>query len=93
MNGLKTILVAALGLGVTWVAWEIAPADTSAMIGNVVYAQEPEESGSENTVSSEELEEQLARIEAAMQIEGEVREFKPSEPLPADIAIDMSSEL
>ena len=37
MQGLKLMLVISLGLGSTWVAWQIAPADSSLMLA---YAQE-----------------------------------------------------
>ena len=92
MQGLKTMLVIALGLGSTWAAWQIAPAETSGML---VYAQEapvPEDAAGEG-LSDAEIEEQLARIEEAMDTYGEVKEFRPSEPLPADMAIEMSSDL
>lgn len=39
------------------------------------------------------IQEQLARINAALANDGELQEFKPTEPLPADEAIEMSSEL
>jgi hypothetical protein len=87
------MLVMSLGLGVTWAAWQIAPGDTSAMHGGVVFAQEPAAAVPEEETAGKKLAERLEEIEAAMAVEGEVTEFKPSEPLPADIAIDMSSEL
>jgi hypothetical protein len=92
MQGLKLMLVISLGLGSTWAAWQIAPADSSLMLA---YAQEvpPTEQQAEPGLSEAELEEQLARIEAAMDTYGEVKEFRPSEPLPADMAIEMSSDL
>ncbi len=93
MNGLKTMLVMCLGLGVTWAAWQIVPAETSGMISGVAFAQEPDASVTDSELTSEDIDKQLARIEAAMASEGEVKEFKPSEPLSADMAIDMSSEL
>ena len=97
MQGLKTMLVICLGLGSTWAAWQIAPATSSSMTGGIAYAQESpsEESKTvrEGGPTAEEIEAQLKRIEEAMATEGEVKEFKPSEPLPADMAIDMSSEL
>ena len=96
MQALKTILVMSLGLGATWGAWQIAPAKSSGMLTSVAYAQEAAETDDINEAegtSDEEIEEQLQRIEAALAEEGEVKEFKPSEPLPADMAIEMSSEL
>jgi hypothetical protein len=96
MSTLKTMLVMSLGLGVTWAAWQIAPATTSSMLGGVAFAQAPAEqqpAALPEAPSSEDIEAQLERIEAAMASEGEVKEFKPSEPLSADMAIEMSSEL
>jgi hypothetical protein len=92
MQGLKTMLVIALGLGSTWAAWQIAPADSSPMLA---YAQEAEDATdtADEGLSEAEIEEQLARIEEAMDTYGEVKEFRPSEPLPADMAIEMSSDL
>ena len=37
MQGLKLMLVITLGLGITWAAWQIAPADSSAMLTGVAY--------------------------------------------------------
>ena len=93
MNALKTMLVISLGLGSTWAAWQIAPSSSSGMLTSVAWAQENEQPGLNNGPTAEEIEEQLLKIEAALAIEGEVKEFKPSEPLPADLAIEMSSEL
>jgi hypothetical protein len=97
MNGLKTMLVMCLGLGSTWAAWQIAPATSSAMLGSLAYAQEAPAAepsvADDSGPTAEEIEKQLKRIDAALASEGEVKEFKPSEPLPADMAIDMSSEL
>jgi hypothetical protein len=96
MQGLKLMLVISLGLGSTWAAWQIAPADSSAMLAGVAYAQEsqpPAEQGESTGSTAAEIEAQLARIDEALETQGEVREFKPSEPLPADMAIEMSSEL
>jgi hypothetical protein len=90
------MLIMCLGLGITWAAWQIAPAESSGMFGGAAYAQEPVEQSTGNAdreISQAEVEEQLARIEAALATEGEVKEFKPTEPLPADMAIEMSSEL
>lgn len=93
MSIFKTMLVISLGLGSTWLAWQIAPAQTSAMLTGVAYAQsEPAEVATEEPTDAE-IEEQLERIEEALAREGEVKEFKPSEPLSADTAIEMSSEL
>jgi hypothetical protein len=93
MSALKTMLVISLGLGTTWLAWQIAPASTSAMLTSVAYAQPVEKDTSAQGPTDAEIEEQLARIDAALAKEGEVKEFKPKEPLPADLAIEMSSEL
>ena len=92
MQGLKLMLVISLGLGSTWAAWQIAPADSSLMLA---YAQEvpPAENTGTEELSEAEIDDQLARIEAAMDTYGEVKEFRPSEPLPADMAIEMSSDL
>jgi hypothetical protein len=93
MSALKTMLVISLGLGTTWLAWQIAPASTSGMLTSVAYAQPVEKDTSAEGPTDAEIEEQLARIDAALAKEGEVKEFKPKEPLPADLAIEMSSEL
>ena len=96
MQGLKLMLVITLGLGITWAAWQIAPAESSAMLAGVAYAQEtqPPAAQTESTgPTAAEIEAQLARIDEALETQGEVKEFKPSEPLPADMAIEMSSEL
>jgi hypothetical protein len=93
MSALKTMLMISLGLGSTWLAWQIAPASTSAMLTGVAYAQPVEKEAAVTGPTDAEIEEQLARIDAALARDGEVKEFKPKEPLPADMAIDMSSEL
>jgi len=93
MHALKTMLVISLGLGSVWAAWQIAPGETSGMLTNVAYAQQAEQTQAAQSAPSKETEEQLARINAALAGEGELKEFKPSEPLPADQAIEMSSEL
>lgn len=93
MQFLKTVFVVALGLGSVWVAWQIAPARTSAMTGGVAYAQAAPEAAPPPAVSDAEAAEQLARINAELARDGELKEFKPQEPLPADEAIEMSSEL
>ena len=90
------MLVISLGLGSTWVAWQIAPADSSAMLTGVAYAQEtqpPSEQDESARPTTEGIDAQLARIDKALETQGEVKEFIPSEPVPADIAIPMSSEL
>ncbi|MCP4000109.1 MAG: hypothetical protein GY727_04280 [Gammaproteobacteria bacterium] len=96
MQGLKLMLVISLGLGSTWAAWQIAPAASSGMLAGVAYAQEaqlPAEQDEPTEPTVAEIEAQLARIEEAMETQGEVKEFKSSEPLPADMAIPMFSEL
>ena len=93
MNALKTMLMISLGLGTTWLAWQIAPASSSGMLAGVAYAQPVEKDVPATGPTDAEIEEQLERINAALAKEGEVEEFKPSEPLPADMAIEMSSEL
>ena len=93
MSALKTMLMISLGLGTTWLAWQIAPASTSGMLTGVAYAQPVEKEVPATGPTDAEIEEQLARIDAALAREGEVKEFKPKEPLPADMAIEMSSEL
>ncbi|MGI9308526.1 MAG: hypothetical protein ACR2P6_04640 [Gammaproteobacteria bacterium] len=84
------MLIIALGLGSTWAAWQIAPADSSLMLA---YAQDAEVDTADEGLSEAEIEAELARIEEAMDTYGEVKEFRPSEPLPADMAIEMSSDL
>jgi hypothetical protein len=96
VNALKTMLIISLGLSSTWAAWQIAPAGTSGMLTGVAYAQEAPKDGAPEELSGptpEEIEEQLKQIDAAIAREGELKEFKPSEPLSADTAIEMSSEL
>jgi hypothetical protein len=93
MDALKTMLVIALGLGSVWAAWQIAPAATSGMLAGVAYAQPAAEPKVVQPGTTKEMDEQLARINAALASDGEIREFEPTEPLPADQAIDMSSEL
>jgi hypothetical protein len=93
LHALKTMLVIALGLGSVWAAWEIAPAATSGMLTSVAYAQSAEEPRAVQPGATKEMDEQLARINATLASDGEIREFEPTEPLPADQAIDMSSEL
>lgn len=93
MNALKTMLMISLGLGTTWLAWQVAPASSSGMLTGVAYAQPAEKDAPATRSTDAEIEEQLERIDAALAKEGEVKEFKPSEPLPADMAIEMSSEL
>jgi len=87
------MLMISLGLGTTWLAWQIAPASSSGMLSGVAYAQPVEKDAPATRSTDAEIEEQLERINAALAKEGEVKEFKPSEPLPADMAIEMSSEL
>ena len=93
MHALKTMLVISLGLGSVWAAWQIAPAENSGMLTGVAYAQSANEPKAVQPGANREMEEQLARINATLASDGEIREFEPTEPLPADQAIDMSSEL
>lgn len=93
------MLVISLGLGSTWAAWQIAPANSSGMLAGVAYAQEAQLPAEQDEPiesaepTAAEIEAQLARIEEALEAQGEVKEFKSSEPLPADAAIPMFSEL
>jgi len=93
MHALKTLLVVALGLGSVWAAWQIAPAPTSGMLTGVAYAQSAPEAQADKVTQDPAIDKQLADINAALAREGEIKEFKPKEPLPADEAIEMSSEL
>jgi hypothetical protein len=93
MHALKTMLVIALGLGSVWAAWQIAPAETSGMLTGVAYAQSAGDTKVVQPVTNKEMEEQLARVNATLASDGELKEFEPTEPLPADQAIEMSSEL
>ena len=96
MQGFKLMLVISLGLGSTWAAWQIAPGDSSAMLAGVAYAQEapPSSETVEYTgPTAAEIEAELARIDEALETQGELKEFEPNESLPADTAIVMSSEL
>jgi hypothetical protein len=97
MHALKTMLMVALGLGSVWTAWQVAPAKTSGMLTGVAYAQTAPAKVTNPPVAQAAqdaaVEKQLAEINAALASDGEIREFKPKEPLPADQAIEMSSEL
>jgi hypothetical protein len=103
MHVLKTLLVIALGLGSVWAARAIAPGDSAGLLTGVAYAQAPNDAKAgqpaqapatkDPAVQDPAIQEQLARINAALANDGELKEFKPTEPLPADEAIEMSSEL
>ena len=60
-------------------AWQIAPASSSGMLTGVAYAQPAKNNAPEAGPTDAEIEEQLARIDAALAKEGEVKEFKPKE--------------
>ncbi len=98
MHVLKTLLVVALGLGSVWVARQIAPDTSAGLLTGVAYAQTPNDAkagqpAQDPAIKDPAIQEQLARINAMLASEGELQEFKPTEPLPADEAIEMSSEL
>ena len=98
MQVLKTLMVMALGLGSVWVARQIAPGADTGLLAGVAFAQAPSaneasQPAQDPAIKDAAIEEQLARINAALASDGELKEFKPTEPLPADDAIEMSSEL
>jgi len=84
MNFLKTALVVALGLGLTWAAEQV----TGTAAG--VFAQDTAEE-----ISDKAVEKQLQ--EAQQQLNGgdadELKDFVPSEPLSADVAIEFPSDI
>ena len=44
-------------------------------------------------VSQEDIDAELAKIEAALESGEELEEFKPAEPLPADLRLDLPSDI
>lgn len=98
MQVLKTLMVMALGLGSVWVARQVAPGADAGLLTGVAYAQaandnEASQPAQDPAIKDSAIEEQLERINAALASDGQLKEFKPTEPLPADDAIEMSSEL
>ena len=66
MSALKTMLMISLGLGTTWLAWQIAPASSSGMLTGVAYAQGADKEEPATGPTDAEIDEQLARIDAAL---------------------------
>lgn len=111
MHILRITLVAAAALGVTWAAEQVVqrasqggvPVLTQVETGGADTpgaAQEQPDTGTSEPeaipeLSSEEVAEELARIEAAVAAaEGEeLKVFTPSKPLAADLAIALPSDI
>lgn len=109
MNWLRIALVAAAALGVTWAAEQATQQLAGLQAQAVVVAQaadgetaqsaagaESDDSGDGiRDLSAEEIERELDRIEAAVAGEelDELEEFTPTEPLPADLAIPLPSDI
>ncbi len=111
MNILRITLVAVAALGVTWAAEQVVqrasqggvPVLTQVETGRSDAPGEAREQSDTGTsepealpeLSSEEVAEELARIEAAVAAaEGEeLKVFTPSKPLAADLAISLPSDI
>jgi len=83
MDLLKVMLVISLGLGVTWAADQVAPSA-------IVVAQAD---GGE--VSDADVDRQLEKARQSLEGEDdeELKDFVPSEPLSADIAVEFPSDI
>lgn len=44
-------------------------------------------------ITQEDIDAELAKIEAALESGEELKEFKPAEPLPADLRLDLPSDI
>jgi len=88
MNFLKVALVISLGLGVTWAADRIAPARGA---GIVVAQADDADTAAEDAA----VDEQLERIQKTLDggNSDELKDFVPTEPLSADIAIEFPSDI
>jgi len=107
VNVLKLGLVMAAGLGSTWAARTATqawldvqpPARLAQAAGDEASAPAPAAAGTPPVVpemSREEMEAELKRAQAELggrKDESELREFRPSRPLPADLPISLPSDI
>jgi len=79
MDALKVLLVVSLGLSVTWAADQVAPA--------VPAASDPADQA--------EVERKMREIQETLGEDDpdELKDFVPSEPLSADVAIEFPSDI
>jgi len=85
MDFLKTALIISLGLGLTWTADQVT---------GIAFAQDPV-AGTESSMTDREVDEQLREAQEALDGDDsdELKDFVPSEPLSADIAIEFPSDI
>ncbi len=102
MQAFKTMLIIATGLGLTWVANSLTGdrlLGSSTAFQAESQASSGDEEGAEDVVvdfgevTAEDIEADLARIEEALNEDEELEEFVPSEPLSADLGVEMPSDI
>lgn len=96
MKFLKVAWVISIGLGTAWAAGQIAPgsAGPDRQIELAQAEQAPGDAAVDlEGLSPEEIEAQMAEIEAALGEEEVLEEFVPSEPLSADISVGLPSDI
>jgi hypothetical protein len=102
MNFLRVLVVMAAGLGSTWAA----RMTTDALLGSpaaISFAQSTGETAAGGAappavpeMSREEMDAELKRAQAEISGKGneaELREFRPTKPLPADLPIALPSDI
>jgi len=108
MELIKALLVAGLGLGVTWVAAAVTGGEPPGEL-RLAQAQRPPQaegapaSGEQQAedvrldvpeLSDADLEAELRRLEEVVgESEEELEEFRPQRPLPADLPIALPSDI
>ena len=108
MEAIKALLVAGLGLGVTWAAAAVTGGGPPGAV-RLAQAQTPPaaadapasgESQGEDVrldvpeLSDAELEAELRRLEEVVgESEEELKEFRPQRPLPADLPVPLPSDI
>ena len=93
------------GMGATWVAYEASDAFLAPSVSRLTQATGAAPAPAATTppikqLSKEELEEELKKAQAAMSEAGskdvspdEIREFRPTKPLPADLPVSLPSDI
>ena len=89
MHFLKVALVIVTGLGVTWAAQQLTG---DALDARIAELDQPQPTVLED-LSQQELDAELKRVEQALGEDEELKEFKPSKPLAADIPIEYPSDI
>jgi hypothetical protein len=96
MKFLKVALVISLALGLTWAANQIVPSAGVVAVALAADTAVEKTSASDPVLEApgqEEVDAQLERIDKALSNTEDLKDFVPSEPLSADVAIEFPSDI